>query len=220
MKRPQSKPTTRNVAGLPSAPARISAKPAKPKKVAKPAKAAKKTKANSQRPITNKALKSESKRLLSIRKAGKEKNIFARLSPEARRFTQASRQRRLTFGIVASALGLGRRPCRAGFGGGSGPVARRGDHLGRYGTRAISGGHADECQSPACRRPCFGRDAGPEDRRAFDPDLFACAGSRSLPSAADAWLCRLRVNRIGDKMGAVPGAASGFGPFGTSHCRN
>jgi cell division protein FtsQ len=109
LKRPQSKPTTRNVAGLPSAPARISAKPAKlakPDRVAKPAKTAKKTKANSQRPISNKALKSESKRLLSIRKSGKEKNIFARLSPEAKRFTQASRQRRLTFGIVASALGL------------------------------------------------------------------------------------------------------------------
>ena len=81
MKRPQSKPVTRSSSGLPSAPARVvnnSAKPAKatPRKSGKP----------------SKAVKTKAQKRFS-------------LTAEARRFTQASRNRRIVVGTSLSAFG-------------------------------------------------------------------------------------------------------------------
>lgn len=90
MKRPQSKPVARTSSGLPSAPARVannSAKPAKriqsvkqvkaaPRKLGKPTKAAK----------------------------SKKQNRFS-LTAEAKRFTQATRNRRIVVGTSLSAFG-------------------------------------------------------------------------------------------------------------------
>lgn len=75
MKRPQAKPKARQLAGLPSAPVSKSAKP---------------------KATPKKVIKQESKRLANIRK---------KVSPEARRFTSATRNRRIGFAIFASAFG-------------------------------------------------------------------------------------------------------------------
>lgn len=85
MKRPQSKPATRNTSGLPSAPAP--------------------TKSGSQKTIPKLALKREKNRLVNIRKSEKQKGPFSRISPEAKRFTVASRNRKLFLGISLASIG-------------------------------------------------------------------------------------------------------------------
>jgi cell division protein FtsQ len=51
------------------------------------------------------ALKRESKRLLNIRKSEKRKGLFSRVSPEVKRFTAASRKRRIVLAISAASIG-------------------------------------------------------------------------------------------------------------------
>ena len=94
---------------------RISDQPAKSKKLAKPAnlskparskQSVKKQSVPKSAAVPKVALKRENKRLLNIRKSSKQNGFFARLSPEAKRFTQASRQRKIAFSITASAFGL------------------------------------------------------------------------------------------------------------------
>lgn len=99
MKRPQSRPTNREKSGLPSAP--VDNKRAPAKKAAAPVKkfAAPANKIGSPR----RALKQQNKRLINIRNSEKKKNFS--LSAEAKRFTQGSRNRKLAFGISASAFG-------------------------------------------------------------------------------------------------------------------
>ncbi len=85
MKRPQSKPAARNSSGLPSAPAV--------------------SKSGSQKTIPRVALKREKNRLVNIRKSEKQKRLFSRISPEAKRFTVASRNRKLLLGISLTSIG-------------------------------------------------------------------------------------------------------------------
>lgn len=90
MKRPQSKPVARSSSGLPSAPARVSNNSQKPPKVQKSARRvqiAKPGKTVKKLPTKIKAKKSFS------------------LSAEAKRFTQASRNRRIVIGTSLSAFG-------------------------------------------------------------------------------------------------------------------
>lgn len=47
----------------------------------------------------------ESKRLVSIRKSEKRRSLFSKLSPEALRFTAASRRRKIVFGISGVSFG-------------------------------------------------------------------------------------------------------------------
>ena len=88
MKRPQSRPTAKRSAGLPSAPVTT------PK--GKPAKKSKLPKAAVQR---------ESKRLGRLRKTQKGSGIFSRLSPEARKFTVVSRRRKTIFLTLLISMG-------------------------------------------------------------------------------------------------------------------
>lgn len=95
MKRPQSQPAARNSSGLPSAPV---------------VKRDSKQKANSTAKFSNKSKKNsqvrlESRRLLNIRKSEKRRGIFSKLSPEALRFTAASRRRKVFIGISAASFG-------------------------------------------------------------------------------------------------------------------
>ncbi len=62
-------------------------------------------------------------------------------------------------------------------------------------------GRCEHDSNAASRRP---RGPCPAQRRAPDPDLFACARSRPLPPAACPWLRLCRVDRIAHQMGAVP----------------
>lgn len=130
MKRPQSKPAARNSTGLPSAPVskqpgskntrskqvvskqgdskhvdskQGGSKPAGKKLVGK--KLVGVGKAGRINAPQKSAIKRETKRLESIRKSEKKKGIFARVSPEVKRFTVATRQRRIAFGIVAASFG-------------------------------------------------------------------------------------------------------------------
>lgn len=100
MKRPQSKPVARNLNGLPSAPAS--------KPTVTPKSRVKKTKSQVKKTALQNPeafLKQESKRLLSIRKSEKRKRVFSKLSPEAMRFTAASRRKRIILGISAASFG-------------------------------------------------------------------------------------------------------------------
>lgn len=90
MKRPQSKPVTRSSSGLPSAPARVennSAKPAKRTQTVKPAKAEPRKVGKPSKTVKTKVQKRFS------------------LTAEAKRFTQASRNRRIVVGTSLSAFG-------------------------------------------------------------------------------------------------------------------
>lgn len=112
MKRPQSKPVARNSSGLPSAPV-VKNQAAKSK-----SKVGSKSTAKNSRKIPRlsaprsatssapkAALKRESKRLLNIRKSEKRKGLFSRVSPEVKRFTAASRRRRVVLAISAASIG-------------------------------------------------------------------------------------------------------------------
>lgn len=92
MKRPQSKPAAQKISGLPSAP-----QATKKRQAPQPGK---------KQQVPKKALQRENRRLLKIRKSSKQNSFFARLSPEAKRFTQASRKRKLAVGLTASTFGL------------------------------------------------------------------------------------------------------------------
>lgn len=95
MKRPQSKPAARNSSGLPSAPAvKLNSK-----NKLKPAPKTSTLANNKSR------VRRESKRLVSIRKSQKRTGLFSRLSPEALRFTAASRRRKIIFGISGASFG-------------------------------------------------------------------------------------------------------------------
>lgn len=50
-------------------------------------------------------VRQESKRLVSIRKSEKRRGLFSKLSPEALRFTAASRRRKIVFGISGVSFG-------------------------------------------------------------------------------------------------------------------
>lgn len=103
MKRPQAKPVARNSSGLPSAPAK---KATEKSEVKTRRISAKKLSTKVQAPKKSSAsLKGERKRLINIRKSEKRKGIFSRISPEVKRFTVATRRRRITFGIVAASFG-------------------------------------------------------------------------------------------------------------------
>lgn len=81
MKRPQSKPVARSSSGLPSAPARVSNKSVKP-------------------------VKDVSRKLVQLPKLGKaNRKKLSRQNPEARKFTQSTRNRRIAFGVSLSAFG-------------------------------------------------------------------------------------------------------------------
>jgi cell division protein FtsQ len=95
LKRPQLKPAARNSSGLPSAP-EVKSRP-KANSRSKP-KFSRKPEAKSQ-------VRQESRRLLSIRKSQKRKGLFSRLSPEALRFTAASRRRKIIFSISGASFG-------------------------------------------------------------------------------------------------------------------
>ena len=95
MKRPQSQPAARNSSGLPSAPV---VKRDSKQRTYSTTKISKKSKNNSQ-------VRIESRRLLNIRKSEKRRGIFSKLSPEALRFTAATRRRRIVFGISAASFG-------------------------------------------------------------------------------------------------------------------
>ncbi|MEY3676794.1 MAG: hypothetical protein RL351_21 [Actinomycetota bacterium] len=90
MKRPQSKPVARTSSGLPSAPARVANNSAKPAK----------------RIQSVKQVKAAPRKLGKPTKAGKSKkqNRFS-LTAEAKRFTQATRNRRIVVGTSLSAFG-------------------------------------------------------------------------------------------------------------------
>lgn len=109
MKRPQSKPATRNSSGLPSAPvARSTAKPARPSKKIQ-TKPKKQAPAKSKSKLPKQAVQREAKRLGRLRKSRNGKGLFSRLSPEAKRFTVVSRRRKavfLTLGISTGSLVL------------------------------------------------------------------------------------------------------------------
>lgn len=58
------------------------------------------------KPSKNKSqVRQESRRLLSIRKSEKRRGLFSKLSPEALRFTAASRKRRIVFAISGASFG-------------------------------------------------------------------------------------------------------------------
>lgn len=109
MKRPQSKPATRNTSGLPSAPvAKSTAKPARPSKKIQ-TKPKKQAPAKSKSKLPKQAVQREAKRLGRLRKSRNGKGLFSRLSPEAKRFTVVSRRRKavfLTLGISTGSLVL------------------------------------------------------------------------------------------------------------------
>jgi cell division protein FtsQ len=111
LKRPQSKPVSRNSSELPSAPASKSStksfakakKSTSKKPLFKPAPRDKAKAASN--PSSNRAFKGERKRLLSIRKSEKRKGLFSKSSTEIKRFTAASRRRKIALGITAGSLG-------------------------------------------------------------------------------------------------------------------
>lgn len=101
MKRPQSKPATRNASGLPSAP--VSAgKSTKATRASKPV-------GSRRSPVAQKttkvAVQRESKRLDRLRKTRTGKGFFSRLSPEAKRFTVVSRRRKAVLLTVIASFG-------------------------------------------------------------------------------------------------------------------
>ena len=104
MKRPQSRPTSRAASGLPSAPV----SPAVAKKAKEKAKAkivpirAKQT--SSKRP-QRATVQREAKRLGKLRKVKKGTGFLSRLSPEAKRFTVASRRRKAIYWTLAVSFG-------------------------------------------------------------------------------------------------------------------
>ena len=90
MKRPQSKPVSRNSSGLPSAPVRAATKSSKPEKRIQSAK-------------STKAVPRKSVKLPKPGKIKRQKRFL--LNAEAKRFTQASRNRRIVIGTSLSAFG-------------------------------------------------------------------------------------------------------------------
>ena len=98
MKRPQSKPAAKASANLPIAPKtqRPSAKKTSSKKSS--IKQVQRLKS----PVDSKR---EQKKLLRIRKSNRKLSFFSRLSPEAKRFTAKSRQRKTLLLIVISSFG-------------------------------------------------------------------------------------------------------------------
>ena len=98
MKRPQSKPAAKASANLPIAPKtqRPSAKKTSGKKSS--IKQVQRLKS----PVDSKR---EHKKLLRIRKSNRKLSFFSRLSPEAKRFTAKSRQRKTLLIIVISSFG-------------------------------------------------------------------------------------------------------------------
>ena len=90
MKRPQSKPVARTTSGLPSAPARVSSNSAKPQK--------------QQKTIKRSQVTRSAKTLKKLPAQTKSKKSFL-LTAEAKRFTQASRNRKIAVGISLSAFG-------------------------------------------------------------------------------------------------------------------
>lgn len=91
MKRPQSKPALRSTSGLPSAPATKSS--------------ARKTPANARPKLAKTAVQREAKRLGKFRKTRNGKGLFSRLSPEAKRFTVASRRKKAILLTVLISMG-------------------------------------------------------------------------------------------------------------------
>jgi cell division protein FtsQ len=100
LKRPQSKPISRTSTGLPRAPVVVS------KSNVTDLRSIKKIKNSTKKTTQKGSLKLENKRLLRIRKSGKSRGIFSKQRAEVRRFTAATRQRRIIFGAVAASLGL------------------------------------------------------------------------------------------------------------------
>ncbi|MFM1983756.1 MAG: hypothetical protein RL723_191 [Actinomycetota bacterium] len=104
MKRPQSKPATRNASGLPSAPA-SAARASKSSKVTKISRVPKNQKDLATRKPPKAAVKREAKRLDRLRKTRKGIGLISRLSPEAKKFTVASRRRRAVVLVVLVSMG-------------------------------------------------------------------------------------------------------------------
>lgn len=110
MKRPQSKPATRNTSGLPSAP--VAKQPsgnaktskAKPSKAIR-TKAKKPAPAKSATKLPKQAVQREAKRLGRLRKTRNGKGLFSRLSPEAKRFTVVSRRRKTALLTLSISMG-------------------------------------------------------------------------------------------------------------------
>jgi cell division protein FtsQ len=98
LKRPQSKPAAKASASLPTAPKtqRPSAKKTSSKR------SSSKQVQRLKSPVDSKR---EQKKLLRIRKSNRKLSFFSRLSPEARRFTAKSRQRKTLLLIVISSFG-------------------------------------------------------------------------------------------------------------------
>lgn len=92
MKRPLSKPVSKSNSGLPRAPQKnitLKREPSNTK----------------QKRQIRSAVQNEKKNLLRLRKIQKSAGLFAKLSPEAKRFTQISRRRRRVYLISGASLG-------------------------------------------------------------------------------------------------------------------